>query len=65
VLNDKGVLLKKMGNFNEAVEVLLLAVKYDPLFKDALNNLGIKISSISDVTPVPHNGCRAPKRRRI
>ena len=31
----------------------------------ALNNLGIKISSISDVTPVPHNGCRAPKRRRI
>jgi len=31
----------------------------------ALNNLGMKISSISDVPPVPHNGCRAPKRRRI
>ena len=31
----------------------------------ALNALGIKISSISDVTPVPHNGCRPPKRRRI
>jgi small subunit ribosomal protein S11 len=31
----------------------------------ALNALGIKITSISDVTPVPHNGCRAPKRRRI
>ena len=31
----------------------------------ALNNLGFKITSISDVTPVPHNGCRAPKRRRI
>ena len=31
----------------------------------ALNALGMKISSISDVTPVPHNGCRAPKRRRI
>jgi small subunit ribosomal protein S11 len=31
----------------------------------ALNALGIKISSISDVTPVPHNGCRPPKRRRV
>ncbi len=31
----------------------------------ALNALGIKVSSISDVTPVPHNGCRPPKRRRI
>jgi small subunit ribosomal protein S11 len=25
----------------------------------------MKITSISDITPVPHNGCRAPKRRRI
>lgn len=31
----------------------------------ALNALGIKIASISDITPVPHNGCRPPKRRRI
>ena len=31
----------------------------------ALNALGLKISSIADVTPVPHNGCRPPKRRRI
>ena len=31
----------------------------------SLNALGIKITSISDVTPVPHNGCRPPKRRRI
>ena len=31
----------------------------------ALNALGFKITSISDVTPVPHNGCRPPKRRRI
>lgn len=31
----------------------------------SLNSAGFKISSISDVTPVPHNGCRAPKRRRI
>jgi len=31
----------------------------------ALNAVGFKITSISDVTPVPHNGCRPPKRRRI
>ena len=31
----------------------------------ALHSLGIKIMSISDVTPIPHNGCRPPKRRRI
>ncbi len=31
----------------------------------ALNTLGMKISSSTDVTPVPHNGCRPPKRRHI
>ena len=31
----------------------------------ALNAVGFKITSISDVTPVPHNGCRPQKRRRI
>lgn len=31
----------------------------------SLNALGFKITAISDVTPIPHNGCRPPKRRRI
>lgn len=31
----------------------------------ALNALGLKINSITDVTPIPHNGCRPPKRRRV
>src|SRR3981189_2830432 len=31
----------------------------------ALNALGLKISSIADGTPVPHNGCRPPKKRRV
>ncbi|AGS06750.1 30S ribosomal protein S11 [Candidatus Profftella armatura] len=31
----------------------------------ALNNLGIKITQIEDVTPIPHNGCRPSKRRRV
>ena len=31
----------------------------------SLQTAGLEISSITDVTPVPHNGCRPPKRRRI
>ncbi len=30
-----------------------------------LNNAGFKITAISDVTPIPHNGCRPPKKRRV
>src|ERR1700750_2712998 len=31
----------------------------------ALNNCGLKITSIADVTPIPHNGCRPPQKRRV
>ena len=31
----------------------------------ALSNAGLRITSIEDVTPLPHNGCRAKKRRRV
>ena len=31
----------------------------------ALNSAGFKVQSITDVTPVPHNGCRPPKKRRV
>jgi len=31
----------------------------------ALNAVGFKITNITDVTPIPHNGCRPPKRRRV
>ena len=31
----------------------------------SLNNVGFKITNITDVTPIPHNGCRPPKRRRV
>lgn len=31
----------------------------------AVQSLGIKVSTLSDVTPLPHNGCRPPKRRRM
>jgi len=31
----------------------------------SIQNLGIEVTGIKDVTPVPHNGCRPPKRRRV
>jgi len=31
----------------------------------ALQNVGLEVLSIKDITPVPHNGCRPPKRRRV
>lgn len=31
----------------------------------AIQSVGLKVRSINDVTPVPHNGCRPPKRRRV
>ncbi len=30
-----------------------------------LSGIGLRVSSIRDVTPIPHNGCRPPKRRRV
>jgi small subunit ribosomal protein S11 len=31
----------------------------------SLQSSGLRVTSIRDVTPIPHNGCRAPKRRRV
>lgn len=31
----------------------------------AIGNAGVRVSSIKDVTPIPHNGCRPPKKRRV
>lgn len=31
----------------------------------SLNNVGFRITNIMDVTPIPHNGCRPPKKRRV
>jgi small subunit ribosomal protein S11 len=31
----------------------------------AIHNAGIRVTAIRDVTPIPHNGCRPPKRRRV
>ncbi|MFW6315021.1 MAG: 30S ribosomal protein S11, partial [Desulfohalobiaceae bacterium] len=31
----------------------------------AINHEGLKVTYIQDITPIPHNGCRPPKRRRV
>ena len=31
----------------------------------ALHSVGFRVNSITDVTPIPHNGCRPPKKRRV
>lgn len=31
----------------------------------AIDSVGIKVTKIKDVTPIPHNGCRPPKKRRV
>ncbi len=33
--------------------------------EDAINTCGIEVMEITDITPLPHNGCRPPKRRRV
>ena len=47
-----GVLVKGPGSGREAA-------------MRAIHNAGFKISYIRDITPIPHNGCRPPKRRRV
>ena len=51
-LKTVGVFVKGPGSGREA------AIR-------ALNTAGLEVTSITDVTPVPHNGCRPPKRRRV
>ena len=54
---------------SHGMKEVLVKVKGPGLGRDsairALQSLGFSVSSILDVTPVPHNGCRAPKRRRV
>ena len=38
--------------------------KYN-VFEKQIKAAGIEVTSIKDVTPIPHNGCRPPKRRRV
>ena len=54
---------------SHGMKEVLVKVKGPGMGRDsairALQSLGFSVSSILDVTPIPHNGCRAPKRRRV
>jgi len=59
-----GAVVKEFGMKNLDVEIKGPGPGRESAVR-ALNNLGFKINNITDVTPIPHNGCRPPKRRRV
>ncbi len=58
------VVVKDMGMMNLEVNVKGPGPGRESAIR-ALNGQGFNITSITDVTPIPHNGCRPPKRRRV
>ena len=59
-----GEMVKEYGLKNHEVEVKGPGPGRESAVR-SLNNVGFKIMNISDVTPIPHNGCRPRKRRRV
>lgn len=59
-----GELVKDYGLKNLEVEVKGPGPGRESAVR-ALNNAGFRITNITDVTPIPHNGCRPPKKRRV
>jgi small subunit ribosomal protein S11 len=59
-----GEMVKEYGMKNLEVEVKGPGPGRESAVR-ALNNAGFRITNITDVTPIPHNGCRPPKKRRV
>ena len=59
-----GNIVKEYGMKNLEVEVKGPGPGRESAVR-ALNNAGFQITNITDVTPIPHNGCRPPKKRRV
>ena len=59
-----GLVAQEMGMKNLEVMVKGPGPGRDSAVR-SLNAIGFKISRIDDVTPIPHNGCRPPKKRRV
>jgi small subunit ribosomal protein S11 len=59
-----GEMVKEFGLKNLEVEVKGPGPGRESAVR-ALNNAGFRITNITDVTPIPHNGCRPPKKRRV
>ena len=64
VTQDAGKVAMSHGMKEVAVSVKGPGMGRDSAIR-SLQALGFVVTSIEDVTPVPHNGCRAPKRRRV
>lgn len=62
--NDAGEKAREHGVKNMSVLVTGPGTGRESAVR-ALQNLGFNITSIKDITPVPHNGCRPKKRRRV
>ena len=59
-----GEMAKEFGMKNLEVEVKGPGPGRESAVR-ALHNCGFRITNITDVTPIPHNGCRPPKKRRV
>lgn len=59
-----GEMIKEFGLKNLEIEVKGPGPGRESAVR-ALNNAGYRITNITDVTPIPHNGCRPPKKRRV
>lgn len=59
-----GEMVKEFGLKNLEVEVKGPGPGRESAVR-ALHNNGFRITNITDVTPIPHNGCRPPKKRRV
>ena len=59
-----GQIVKEYGMKNLEVEVKGPGPGRESAVR-ALNNAGFQITNITDVTPIPHNGCRPPQKRRV
>ena len=59
-----GSMAKELGMVNLEVRVKGPGAGREAAVR-ALMPSGLKVSSIMDLTPIPHNGCRPPKRRRV
>ena len=63
-------LLKDIGQAKASVNVMYFIIKNDLVGRKlievrAFQAAGLEITMIKDITPIPHNGCRSPKRRRV
>ena len=67
-LKAKGLLamlLSFSDSWNLSIKGLIAILKEGETAIRSIQSVGFEIISIQDVTPVPHNGCRPPKRRRV